>query len=75
VVALHRFPGGKERAENPYEDRTFDFAILTSVFTHLTPEEAEYYVNELHRALKPAATCLINYSLLTVMPQRHRGGA
>lgn len=48
----------------PYEDRTFDFIFLTSVFTHLLPRDMERYFSEIARVLKPGGRCLITYFLL-----------
>ncbi|MCL1470957.1 class I SAM-dependent methyltransferase [Argonema antarcticum] len=42
----------------PYEDETFDFALLTSVFTHLPSEEVRHYLDEIVRVLKPGGRCL-----------------
>lgn len=60
-------PHGKYPASEyrfPYQDRTFDFAFLTSVFTHLLPRDMEHYFSELSRVLKPGGRCLITYFLL-----------
>jgi SAM-dependent methyltransferase len=48
----------------PYEDGSFDFVFLTSVFTHLLPLDLEQYLSEIARALKPNGKCLITYFLL-----------
>jgi SAM-dependent methyltransferase len=48
----------------PYRDATFDFAFLTSVFTHLMPADAAHYLNELGRVLKPGGRCLATFFLL-----------
>src|SRR5206468_983780 len=37
----------------PFADATFDFAFLTSVFTHLLPHDAAHYLSELARVLRP----------------------
>jgi SAM-dependent methyltransferase len=58
---------GKQRAEEytfPYEDESFDFVFLTSVFTHMLPKGVENYVSEISRVLKPGGRCLITYFLL-----------
>jgi SAM-dependent methyltransferase len=49
----------------PYPDDEFDFAFLTSVFTHMRPPEVENYLSEVRRVLKPGARCLITFFLLT----------
>jgi SAM-dependent methyltransferase len=48
----------------PYPDGTFDFAFLTSVFTHLMPPDAAHYLAELGRVLKPGGRCLATFFLL-----------
>jgi SAM-dependent methyltransferase len=49
--------GGHELARDyrfPYEDGSFDFIFLASVFTHLLPDDAEHYVEEIGRVMRPA---------------------
>lgn len=48
----------------PYEDNAFDFVVLTSVFTHMVPQDLEHYVSEIVRVLKPHGQCLITFFLL-----------
>lgn len=48
----------------PYEDHTFDFVFLTSVFTHMLPQDVCHYLKEINRVLKPKGTCLITCFLL-----------
>jgi ubiquinone/menaquinone biosynthesis C-methylase UbiE len=48
----------------PYEDKTFDFVFLTSVFTHMMPAEVEHYINEIGRVMKPGATCLMSFFIV-----------
>jgi SAM-dependent methyltransferase len=48
----------------PYADATFDFAFLTSVFTHLMPSDIAHYLHELGRVLKPDGRCLATFFLL-----------
>ena len=60
-------PLGKYKAaeyEFPYENETFDFAFLTSVFTHMLPQDMEHYLYETARALKRSGRCLITFFLL-----------
>jgi SAM-dependent methyltransferase len=59
--------GGRWRASEyrfPYDDAAFDFVILTSVFTHLLPADAENYVREVGRVLRPGGTCFATFFLL-----------
>ncbi|MFO0926022.1 MAG: glycosyltransferase [Gemmataceae bacterium] len=55
-------PAGRQLAEEydfPYPDASFDFAFLTSVFTHMLPRAVERYVAELGRVLAPGGRCLV----------------
>ena len=54
----------------PYEDASFDFAFATSLFTHLLREETRHYLAETARVLKPGATCLLTFFLLTPDAER-----
>jgi GT2 family glycosyltransferase/SAM-dependent methyltransferase len=60
-------PGGNLRALEyrfPYRDDSFDFIFLTSVFTHMLPQDVEWYVSEVVRVLKPGGRCFSTYFLL-----------
>ncbi len=60
-------PSGRFAASEytfPYEDASFDFVLLTSVFTHLLPEELEKYLSEIRRVLAPNGRCLASFFLL-----------
>ena len=48
----------------PYADGEFDFVFLTSVFTHMTPEDHEHYLSEISRVLKPGGRVLATYFLI-----------
>lgn len=48
----------------PYPDGVFDLVYLTSVFTHMFPEDVGHYLSEISRVLKPNGFCLITYFLL-----------
>jgi SAM-dependent methyltransferase len=48
----------------PYDDASFDFAFLTSVFTHLMPAELRHYLGELGRVVRPGGTVFATYFLL-----------
>ena len=48
----------------PYDDDRFDFAIATSVFTHLLETEADHYLAELARVLKPGGRAVTTWFLL-----------
>jgi SAM-dependent methyltransferase len=67
VYNKHYNPQGKVQARDfrfPFDDRSFDFVFLTSVFTHMLPADLENYLNEISRVLKPNGKCLITYFLL-----------
>lgn len=48
----------------PYENESFDFVFLTSVFTHMLPEDMENYFSEIARVLKRNGRSLISFFLL-----------
>jgi SAM-dependent methyltransferase len=48
----------------PYADGSFDFAVATSVFTHLLEGEAERYVAEAARTLAPGGRLFATWFLL-----------
>ena len=48
----------------PYEDASFDFIFLTSVFTHMLPRDLEAYFAQVARVLKPGARCFITFYIL-----------
>jgi ubiquinone/menaquinone biosynthesis C-methylase UbiE len=49
----------------PYNDKEFDFIILTSVFTHMLPEDVTNYLNEIYRVLKPTGLCYATFFILS----------
>ncbi len=49
----------------PYEDASFDFVFLTSVFTHMLAPDVRHYLDEIQRVLRPGGRCLITCFLLT----------
>lgn len=60
-------PKGKYKASEykfPFEDESFDFVFLTSVFTHMLPQDVDNYLSEISRVLKRDGKCLITYFLL-----------
>lgn len=48
----------------PYDDASFDFVFLTSVFTHMLPDEVENYLRQISRVLKKNGRCLITFFLV-----------
>jgi len=60
-------PKGKYAARNykfPFDDGSFDFVLLTSVFTHMLPEDVKNYTKEVSRVLKPGGKCLITFFIM-----------
>jgi len=60
-------PEGKFKCSDyrfPYDDDTFDFVILSSVFTHLVLDDMKNYLHEISRVMKKGGYCYITYSLL-----------
>ena len=66
VRSQDRNPGGPVAATEfqfPFANGTFDLAILSSVFTHMLPDEIENYVAELSRVPKPGGCCFASVFL------------
>jgi len=60
-------PNGSCKASEykfPYENESFDFVFLTSVFTHMLPQDVENYLREIARVLKRDGRCLATFFLL-----------
>lgn len=60
-------PGGRSKASEyvfPFAEGTFDFVVLTSVFTHMLPKDVDHYLAQISRTMKSGASCLISYFLL-----------
>ncbi len=61
----------------PYSSDRFDFAFLTSVFTHMQPPEVARYLHEISRVLQLGGKCLATFFLLdetsTALMQQHTG--
>lgn len=67
---------GKYKASEyrfPFEDASFDFVFLTSVFTHMFPHDMANYLKEIARVLKPGGRCLITYFLWNMEAQARTG--
>jgi SAM-dependent methyltransferase len=56
----------------PYEDGTFDFTLLVSVFTHMLTDDFVRYAGEVARTLKPGGTALMTFFLLNDESRRLR---
>jgi SAM-dependent methyltransferase len=60
-------PQGEHAASEyrfPYEDGAFDFVIMASVLTHLLETEADHYLAETARVLRPGGRALTTWFLL-----------
>jgi ubiquinone/menaquinone biosynthesis C-methylase UbiE len=49
----------------PFEDGSFDFVFLTSVFTHMFPADVTNYVSEASRVLRQGGRCFATFFLVT----------
>lgn len=47
----------------PFPDQEFDCVFAISLFTHLSPEDAFHYLDEIHRVMKKEGTCLATFFL------------
>lgn len=66
-------PNGRVPASEyrfPYDDAHFNFAFLTSVFTHMGPAEMSHYLSELGRVLAPGGTCLATFLVVNEESRR-----
>lgn len=60
-------PRGKFEASEfkfPFQNDSFDFVLLHSVFTHMLPHDMENYLREITRVLKRGGRCFISFFLL-----------
>tara|TARA_Y100001970_G_C14234745_1_gene861089 strand:+ start:2034 stop:2915 length:882 start_codon:yes stop_codon:yes gene_type:complete len=48
----------------PFNDSYFDFIFLTSVFTHMLPNDLNNYLSEIQRVLKDDGRCFATFFLL-----------
>ncbi len=48
----------------PYPDGAFDFVILTSVFTHMLPDEVVRYLSEIQRVMCDSGVCVATFFIL-----------
>jgi SAM-dependent methyltransferase len=65
-------PTGRQSAREytfPFEDKGFDFIFLTSVFTHMLPEDVKNYLGEIGRLLRTEGRSLITFFLLNETQQ------
>ncbi|MCB9047991.1 MAG: class I SAM-dependent methyltransferase [Lewinellaceae bacterium] len=61
---LYRSGGGSAADFRfPYADEDFDLVVLTSVFTHMLPDEVANYLREIRRVLRPGGRCFATFFL------------
>jgi SAM-dependent methyltransferase len=61
-------PQGRQQAADyrfPWDDETFDLAVLISVFTHMLPSDVDRYVSEIARVLKTNGRVVASYYIIT----------
>ena len=54
----------------PYENDSFDFVFLTSVFTHMSAIEVRSYLAEIKRVLQPGGTCFLTAFLMDSISEK-----
>lgn len=67
VFSTHYNPAAVATADNygfPFDMREFDYIFSTSLFTHLVPKDAEHYIEEMARVLKPGGKMWNTFLLL-----------
>ena len=72
IFNKHYNPKGKLLSSSfrfPYEDGSFDFVFLKSVFTHLLPGSIQNYLQEIRRVMKPSGVCLATLFLMNAESQ------
>ncbi|HUP31374.1 MAG TPA: class I SAM-dependent methyltransferase [Usitatibacter sp.] len=61
-------PEGRQAAGEyrfPFDDGSFDFVFLTSVFTHMPRREVEHYIDEISRVLVNGGRCFCTAFVIT----------
>jgi SAM-dependent methyltransferase len=48
----------------PYDDASFDFAVTSSLFTHMLWDDTSRYLSEIARTLKPGGTAVMSFFIL-----------
>jgi SAM-dependent methyltransferase len=74
VYSKYYNPRGKRAAAAysfPYADATIDCVFLTSVFTHMLPDDVPHYLSEISRVLVPGGRCISSF-WITDKPRHHR---
>jgi SAM-dependent methyltransferase len=60
----------------PYEDNSFDCVVLTSVFTHMMPDDVDNYTAQIARVMRPGGKCLVTFFLVNddILERMNAGG-
>lgn len=64
---LYNLKGNSNKASNftfPYTDNEFNFSFLTSVFTHMLPNDLKNYLSEINRVLKKNGKCYATFFII-----------
>ena len=63
---LYRLDTNEKAAELrfPYDNNSFDLVFLTSVFTHMMPEDVENYISEIQRVLVKDKKCFATFFII-----------
>jgi SAM-dependent methyltransferase len=67
IYNLEYNPSGRTSASTyrfPCDDASVDFAFATSVFTHLLPADANRYLAEIRRCLKPNGKAMLTFFVI-----------
>lgn len=67
IYSAYYNPEGSAQAANfvfPYADNSFDVVFLTSIFTHMLPQDVEHYLREIARVLTPQGRAMFTVFLL-----------
>jgi len=77
VYNRYYHPEGRQAAADyafPFDDASFDFVFLTSVFTHMMPRDVEHYTAEIGRVLKPGGRCFCTVYIICDEARRELAG-
>ena len=57
----------EDKASNfifPYDNESFDCIVLTSVFTHMMPDDVDNYLGQISRVMRQGGKCLMTFFLV-----------
>jgi SAM-dependent methyltransferase len=67
VHSARYHPRGRAKARDyvfPYDNDSFDFVVVSSVFSHMLPEDLANYLAQISRVLRPGGQAMISCYLL-----------